>query len=475
MFANVSQRRIAWAALVIFTSSVAAQAATLAPDINFGGGDSWRAPFEVLAGDSGGSDSISPGLYNFLGNALTNTSVNVGNLERGLAYNPTTGNLIMVSRNDVGGPAIRILSSATGADIGALQLGTDVITGGLFVKNMIGVGSDGAIYVTNLTTDATASPFKIYRWASEAATTPTLAYSGTPLAAARTGDSFDVIGAGADTRLVAGLGNGNFAVFDTDDGLTFTANAVTLSATPPATVPAAGEFRLGLTFQDADTVLGKANANPVNVVDLTGATTGNVTAQFSTAGISLRPMDFAVIAGRPILTMIEATNDTTTARSRVYAYDMSDLSLPLAQRQIAVATALPATTPPDPSQFANANGTGSIKFGAINGNVAEIFAMSTNNGIQKFILTVDSANFNDDSVVDGADFDIWASAFGQPGNASGDANGDGRSDGADFLIWQAQFGTTGLATAAATGVPEPAGALMALSALVALAASRRKN
>jgi hypothetical protein len=48
----------------------------LSPMTTFGGGDGWRAPNEVLVGDTAGTDTA--GAYNYLKTGL---------LERGLAYN----------------------------------------------------------------------------------------------------------------------------------------------------------------------------------------------------------------------------------------------------------------------------------------------------------------------------------------------------------------------------------------------------
>jgi hypothetical protein len=172
--------------------------ATLTAKTSFGGGDGWRAPFEVLSGDT--PASASGGNYRFLGNAVTNTAVNPGNTERGFAYNPTSGNLLLVSRG-AGTDRIRILDGQTGVDKGSLDL--TGVTGGTFAMNMIGVADDGAIYMANLAGNVTDGPFKIYRWANEAAV-PTLAYIGggagnptPPLAGTRLGDSFDVIGSGS--------------------------------------------------------------------------------------------------------------------------------------------------------------------------------------------------------------------------------------------------------------------------------------
>src|SRR5688572_27751835 len=81
------------------------------------------------------------------GSSAFNTT---GNTERGLAYNPVTGNLVLASR--AGGNHVRVLSGATGADLGGFD--TTGVTGGTFALNMIGVADDGAIYACNLSTSA---------------------------------------------------------------------------------------------------------------------------------------------------------------------------------------------------------------------------------------------------------------------------------------------------------------------------------
>ncbi|MCA9235948.1 MAG: PEP-CTERM sorting domain-containing protein [Planctomycetales bacterium] len=85
-----------------------------------------------------------------------------------------------------------------------------------------------------------------------------------------------------------------------------------------------------------------------------------------------------------------------------------------------------------------------------------------------------SADFNQDTQVDGGDLTAWESAFGN--GAGADANNDGKSDGADFLIWQRQFGLSS-ATAAAVGaagaVPEPATLCLVSLAIVGAALRRR--
>jgi hypothetical protein len=484
---------VAVTALTVAALAARLPAATLVPLDTFGGGDGWRAPFEVLPGDTVGSDSISPGLYNFLGDAVNNTAVNLGNLERGLAYNPTTGHLILASRNNGGGtlPSIRILDGGTGVDTGSLNHGTGVISGGLFLTNMIGVADDGAIYVGNLTRNTAGAdgPFKFYRWANEMSAAPTVAFSGDPLSGTRLGDTLDVIGSGAGTRLVAGYGSGSptlsnsFAFFTTSDGLNFTANNILLSATPPATLPPNGDFRLGLTFSDNDTVMGKALQNAANVVDVAGAT-GNVIANSPTDGITLRPMDFAVVGGKPLLAIVEASPDQTeAARARLFVYDMTDPTLPAADRKIGEASALPFS-PGGPNQFANINATGQVKFGAIEGNTAIIYAMSTNNGIQAFELTLDAppagnnGDYNGDGTVDAADYVVWRASEGDqvaPGTAA-DGDGDGMIGPGDYQHWRARLGTViGGGSVAGVAIPEPASILLSLITVFSLAVGLRKR
>src|SRR5438477_11178989 len=115
---------------VLASSASIASASTLSPLSTFGGGDGWLAPGE--------------GGYAFLGTA---------NNERGLAYG--NGHVYLVSR--AGGTNVRILDSASGADLGALNV--TGVSGGTFAVNNAGVADDGAIYVANLTIQSTTSPF----------------------------------------------------------------------------------------------------------------------------------------------------------------------------------------------------------------------------------------------------------------------------------------------------------------------------
>ncbi len=96
---------------------------------SFGGGDGWLAPGE--------------GGYAYLG---------TGNNERGLGYG--NGHVYLVSHASIAGTTanVRILNPLTGADLGGLN--NTGVSGGTFTVNNIGVGSDGAVYVGNLTTQS---------------------------------------------------------------------------------------------------------------------------------------------------------------------------------------------------------------------------------------------------------------------------------------------------------------------------------
>ena len=137
--------------------------------------------------------------------------------------------------------AVHVLDGGDRRRIGTLPFDTNVIKGGTFVINMIGVTDDGVIYVGNLTTDATnrqpTGPFKLYRWANESAQ-PTLAYSGDPSspntvgtsAQRRFGDSLALRGTGTGTQILLGTYNQVVGLLTTTDGMNFTATKITTDA-----------------------------------------------------------------------------------------------------------------------------------------------------------------------------------------------------------------------------------------------------
>src|ERR1017187_3314450 len=339
-------------AMAVGTLSASAQV-TMTALSSFGGGDGWLAPGE--------------GGYIYL---------TTGNNERGIAYG--NGDLYLVNHTG-GANNIRILNPLTGADIGSLN--TTGISGGTFGVNTIGLGQDGTIYAANLTTQSTTSPFRVYSWANNGAT-PTVAYSGSGgLAGARLGDSLAVIGGGASTLLAAGYnsspvvtGNNGYAILNPTAG---TATAIGFTGTPPN----AGDFRLGLTFTDSSHVLGTAGSSLYRSSSCSGSS-GTLLASPAIpdpAGATAdRLLAYTLLGGEALLA-IQSIGD-----SHVSIYNATDPNNPI------YIASLDNTTG---TLTANGNGTGELVWGAItanpDGSVSEnLYGMSSNQGIQAFIVTV---------------------------------------------------------------------------------------
>lgn len=319
--------------------SVSASAAVSPTDLNiarlasFGGGDGWLAPAE-----NG---------YTYLG---------TGNLERGLAFG--NGQLYLVSRQ--GGVNVRRLNALTGADMGGLDV--TGVAGGTFALNMIGVASDGAVYAGNLTTAATTN-FKVYRWANDNAV-PTVAYDAAP-GAPRLGDSFAVTGGGIDTRLVAsGTGTSGFLALNPSDG-----SATLVSVDGAAT----GDFRLSMTLVDGNTAIGaQGGTSPFRWVDFDSAT-GTLVASSTTTAASERLISYTLLNNIPLL----ASVDTVSSAVRIYdATDPGNLNL------------LATVNNTSGTLAANGNGVGSVAWAPLSQDTALLYAMSANQGIQAFAVTI---------------------------------------------------------------------------------------
>lgn len=297
--------------------------------------------------------------------------------QRSIAY----GNgAVYLSTGTAAAPAVRILNPLTGADLGFLDM--TGVSGGARALVNLGVGADGAIYGANLQTAlGDTAPFKVYRWANNSAA-PVVVYSGAPLAGARLGDSLDVMGSGANTRIAAGFGsspviagNNGYVILDPTLG---TGQAISFSTTPPN----AGDFRLGITFAGTGTVLGEQGGGAADTrwTSFSGGT-GTLLGSLALTIAGERQMDYAMINGVPYLATLETGGSATASTVRIY--DMTTPGSPLFLGSLKTAT----------SANANGNGTGGIAWGAVtdNGNgtaTAQLFAMNSNNGLQAFLVTV---------------------------------------------------------------------------------------
>jgi hypothetical protein len=321
----------------------------------------------------GANGWLAPGSTPYLGTA---------NNERGLAYNPVTGNLVLVSRT--GGNNVRILNGATGADLGGLDL--TGVSGGTFAVNMTGVADDGSIYVANLAIfNATTNPtplFKVYRWNDEASgltTAPLVAYSGTP-GAQRIGDSFAVNGGNGVTPLqfaAAGsaiLNNANttigsnFAIGQLDFNNTAVQYGL-IAGTTSAGDANSNDYRLGITWLDNDTVIGNRGTNGRVTTFDPVTQTAVLDSTVPLGGAARRALDYAVIGGVPMLAVIDSNS------SNVAVFNVTDPGNPILMASATTTTGTLA---------GNVNGTGSVAWGAITGTTARLYAMSSNQGIQAF-------------------------------------------------------------------------------------------
>lgn len=283
--------------------------------------------------------------------------LNQDNSQRGLAYNPANGHVLVISRTE--GNKVYVLDGQTGEQLHTLNVDPSVVFGGTFAINMIGVADDGAVYVCNLTTDAGSSSFNIYRWANDDPdTTPEAVYIGNP-GGGRWGDNFDVRGAGLNTQLIAAQRNGNgVAVFTTPDGYTFYPTFMTVEGA------SAGNFGLSIAFGPGSTFFGKSTGQILRQVEF-----------------NLEALSATIIHSYPDLpgAMAAIAWDTTNGflaglvfenPDNVHLYDFADMEKPVLIDQEFCAADNP-----------NINGTGQADFGG-----GMLFVLNSNNGITAYTV-----------------------------------------------------------------------------------------
>ena len=285
--------------------------------------------------------------------------VTSGTTERGIAYNPMTGHVLLVSR--AGALQVAILNGDTGAEIGFLD--TTGISGGTFALSLIGVAEDGAVYGANLSTSTTAPNFTIYRWGSET-DTPTVVYGpGDPGngVVMRWGDAFNVRGSGTNTQMIAsGSSSSLAALFTTADGTNFTATTLT-----PGGISST-DLGKGLAFGTNDTFYGKRSGS-ISVrnmsFDLGNGTNGTATL-ITNVPIDSAAVGISVDITNKLLTAVQTANATSPHNLLVY-----DISTPTAPVLIGtIAFPAPGT--------ANGNIIGATDIGG-----GRIFAVDTGNGV----------------------------------------------------------------------------------------------
>ena len=301
--------------------------------------------------------SLAPGSRPYLTTVTGSSTPN----ERGLAYNPLNGHLLLVSRTT---PSVYVLDAATGADVN--QLSISGVSGGTYSLLMIGVADDGVVYGGNLTLAGTTTAFKLYRWANDSSgAVPTVAYSGDPGVGTslRWGDTIDVRGAGANTQVIIGaLKTNRVAVLTTTDGLSFTYKLITVSDAPTNAVG------LGLAFGPGNTFWCKATSQNLRQVSFDLATgTGTTVHNYTDPAF---PATIGPIGVSTNLNLLGGINIATAGSGN--NFQLYDLAPTLTSGTPAFITATNFATDNDNTY----SGTGSVDFGG-----DRVYALGSNNGL----------------------------------------------------------------------------------------------
>lgn len=300
----------------------------------------------------------------------TRTYLQNDNNCRGLAYDPVTTNLVVVSRTGSTN-AIYALSAETGADL--FQLNTLGISGGTFGLNMIGVSAEGVVYAGNTTANNADGNFKLFRWPSvDSAAFPSQAFDASPAPSEnlRWGDTLAVRGAGNDTQVLLGSFNGRHVALltTTDGGATFTSTPMVA----PITVPL-NFAQLGIAFGSSNTFWAKASGFKLRHLSYDPTLVDpNLTllAEYDLPSRLVNTTGIAIDTNQNALAAVEIANGDNVQLYRLSA----TTNAPLLLDQDFFAT-----------DNANGNATAAIAFSTNN----TLYALDSNNGIKA--LTI---NFN---------------------------------------------------------------------------------
>jgi hypothetical protein len=287
---------------------------------------------------------------------------------RSLAFNPVTGSLLYANASGV------VPVDAVTGSIGSALASTGV-SGGTKAFNTVAVTQDGVIYGSNLTIQSVTTPFRVYRWPSQSGTGTLLSSGSAGLNGARVGDDI-AIGPGNDGSAILAFGFGSTPVVAGNNSFaTVSTGSVGGVATAVSyTGGAAGDFRLGITFADADTVLGTQGSATIRRVSFLGAS-GTLDGSNTLNTSNERAIQYFSAYGTPLLATI--VTGSVSGMNTVRLYNATNLAT------TGTATYLTQLNLATSSSNANANATGSLAVGTVNG-VPTLYALNTNNGIQAF-------------------------------------------------------------------------------------------
>lgn len=226
---------------------------------------------------------------------------------------------------------IRVLNAATGVDV-TLTTPYDLtgVSGGTYPMNDLAFSDDGALFLGNLSTNASTSPFRLYWWTGEGGTYAD-SVTITTATAQRLGDKFTVMGSLTDNTIevwipVATSDPGVVYVLTTaDQGATWNTETITLSGSNVAVGSNADVTSLGLG-RSSDFYIGGNSSAPARYTSSGAYVENSALASASRNGMEAFTYDskdhLAVYSYRPD----PAGSGNKTGK--VYIYDVSDAAAP---------------------------------------------------------------------------------------------------------------------------------------------------
>ena len=278
------------------------------------------------------------------------------NNTRSIAYNASSGNLLLASRT--GSNAVHVLNGDSGAYQYTLPAPAGGYTGGTLALNTV-VAADGVVYAGNLTADGATTTFKIYEWIDESQTEiGGLVWEGNPSGSA------DIHARWGDTMVVQGLrSEGQEVMLASADGayLSFIRPDFGINSAPllvEVSGAASGNLRTGLALGGDDTLWAKAPGLALIHTKLDP----NRSYAFVDRSYSTVP-NMVAVGYAPVQKLLAGVFVENPDNLRLF--DASDS-----------ATLVPLDTELFPSDNANANATGSVAFGP-----NRVYALDSNNGL----------------------------------------------------------------------------------------------
>jgi len=307
--------------------------------------------------------SVLPGTRPYLNTAYFNY---------GLSFNPVNSNLLVASYISTNATpvVIGVMDALTGTH--KHDLDATGVTGGNRYVHKLGVADDGAVYAANRTTSPGTVPFTLYRWANDdAATIPTIAFSGDPMplntnVSKNIGWTLEVRGAGVNTEVLLSTSNTNvLAILNTTDGLNFTPNNIIVTGAPPAFA------RLGIAFGAGNTFWAKAwqgDGGRLYLVEYNlAAGTGKILRTYETTQVS---STMTALTYNDTLKFLAGTARDNQKNVQVYSVADLDFGPRLLDQELF------------PTYNASIEANGALDFG---GNTY-LFALNENNGVMAFVI-----------------------------------------------------------------------------------------